>query len=55
MPFEKIDIGANPAAREEMMALSGQGFVPVLEVDGQVLADFDTTQLEAFWKKHGLE
>jgi hypothetical protein len=34
-----------------MIALSGQTLAPVIEVDGEVLADFDTDQLEAFWKK----
>jgi hypothetical protein len=27
--------------------------VPVIEVDGLVLGDFDTGQLEAFLRKHG--
>lgn len=53
--YEKIDIGQTPAAREEMIKLSNQTLVPVIEVDGQVLADFDTAQLEVFWKQHGFE
>jgi monothiol glutaredoxin len=39
------------AARQEMLELSGQTLAPVIEVDGEVLADFDTDQLEEFWKK----
>jgi monothiol glutaredoxin len=39
------------AAFREMEDLSGQTLAPVIEVDGEVLADFDTGQLEKFWKK----
>jgi len=45
--------GADPAARERAIALSGQTLVPVIEVDGLVLGDFDTGQLEAFLRQHG--
>jgi glutaredoxin len=55
IPFEQIDIQTDGAAREKMAALSGQNCVPVMEVDGHILADFDTGQLEAFWKKLGYE
>ena len=45
-------IGAGQfAAREEMLELSGQTLAPVIDVDGEVLADFDTDQLDEFWKK----
>ena len=49
--YEEIDVTADAVAREEMVELSGQTRAPVIEVDGEVLADFDTDQLEAFWKK----
>ena len=49
--FETLDVTSNRAAREEMLELSGQTLAPVIEVDGEVLADFDTDQLEEFWKK----
>jgi glutaredoxin len=55
LAYEKIDLGKQPAAAEEMYRLSNQRLVPVIEVDGHVLADFDTAQLEAFWKKLGYE
>ena len=51
LDFESIDVGQNPAAYEEMKKLSGQTYVPVIVVDGQVLADFDVKQLEAFLAK----
>lgn len=45
--------GADPAARQRAIDLSGQTCVPVIEVDGLVLGDFDTGQLEAFLRQHG--
>jgi glutaredoxin 3 len=49
--YEKLDVISDRAARQEMLDLSGQTLAPVIEVDGEVLADFDTDQLEEFWKK----
>ena len=49
--FETLDVTSDGTAREEMLELSGQTLAPVIEVDGEVLADFDTGQLEVFWKK----
>jgi glutaredoxin 3 len=49
--FEMLDVTNDARARKEMFELSGQTMAPVIEVDGEVLADFDTGQLEAFWKK----
>jgi glutaredoxin 3 len=48
--YEKIDIIADEAAHDEMIRLSGQELVPVLDVDGKVLADFGPEQLPGFWK-----
>ncbi len=50
--YEELDVISDAAARREMVALSGQTLAPVIDVDGEVLADFDTDQLERFWKKH---
>ena len=49
--YESFDVVTDPKARKEMYDLSGQSLAPVIEVDGHVLADFDTDQLERFWKK----
>lgn len=49
--YETLDVISDPKARREMLELSGQTLAPVIEVEGEVLADFDTDQLEAFWKK----
>ncbi len=51
LAYEDVDVGADPAAYEEMQKLSGQRFVPTIVVDGQILADFDAKQLEAFLAK----
>lgn len=52
-PFTVRDTGRDPSARERAIALSGQTLVPVIEVDGLVLGDFDVDQLETFLRKHG--
>lgn len=52
-PYTICDTGRDPAARQKAIELSGQPLVPVIEVDGRVLGDFDTHQLEAFLKQHG--
>jgi hypothetical protein len=42
---------ADETAFDEMIKLSGQELAPVLEVDGEVLADFGPDQLANFWNK----
>ncbi|MGO8913380.1 MAG: glutaredoxin family protein [Bradyrhizobium sp.] len=49
--FQEIDVGRDPAADEEMQRLSGQRYVPTIVIDGHVLANFDTKQLEGFLAK----
>jgi len=49
--FQEIDVGRDPAADEEMQKLSGQRYVPTIVIDGHVLANFDTGQLEKFLAK----
>ncbi|HEY3914246.1 MAG TPA: glutaredoxin family protein [Verrucomicrobiae bacterium] len=51
IPYETLDVTAERAAREEMRDLSGQDLAPVIDVDGEILADFDTDQLAKFWKQ----
>ncbi len=48
LTFEEVDVGRDTAAYAEMLRLSQQTYVPTIVVDGQVLADFDVKQLEAF-------
>ncbi|HZM06166.1 MAG TPA: glutaredoxin [Candidatus Saccharimonadales bacterium] len=49
--YETLDVLAEPLARQEMRQLSGQSLAPVIDVDGEILADFDTVQLAEFWKR----
>jgi glutaredoxin len=51
IPYERLDVISDPTARREMVHLSNQTLAPVIDVDGEVLADFDTDQLAVFWKK----
>lgn len=51
IPFQEIDVGRDPAADKEMQRLSGQRYVPTIVINGQVLANFDTGQLEEFLAK----
>jgi len=49
--YEKLDVIADGDAFDEMVELSGQTLAPVIDVDGEVLADFGPDELETFWKK----
>jgi glutaredoxin 3 len=49
--YETLDVISDQTARREMHQLSGQTMAPVIDVDGEVLADFDTDQLAKFWKR----
>jgi glutaredoxin 3 len=49
--YEPIDVIADEAAFDEMINISGQDLAPVIDVDGEILADFGPDQLAAFWQK----
>ena len=49
--YEPVNVIADEAAFDEMIRLSGQDLVPVLDVDGEILADFGPDQLADFWSK----
>lgn len=49
--YEKVDVIADESAFDEMIRLSGQDLAPVIEVDGEVLADFGPDQLAEFWSR----
>lgn len=51
--YERLDVFANPRRFDEMIRLSNQSLAPVIEADGEVLADFDTDELEAWWQEQG--
>lgn len=48
--YEVLDVIGDSKAYDEMYRLSRQTLAPVIEVDGQVLADFSAKELAAFWK-----
>ena len=50
--FEEIDVGKDRDAYEEMKELSNQTYVPTFVAGENVLANFDTDQLEEFLREH---
>jgi glutaredoxin len=53
--FTEIDVGRDREAYDDMLELSDQTYVPTLVAGDEVLANFDTDQLEKFLNKHGIE
>lgn len=49
--YEKLDVTSNRDHWDEMIRLTGQTSAPCIDVDGQILADFGTDELEEFWKR----
>lgn len=52
--YQVLDVLGDERAYDEMYRLSGQTLAPVIEVDGQVLADFGARELAVFWEKLAL-
>jgi glutaredoxin len=52
--FTEIDVGRDRGAYEEMKKLSAQTYVPTLVAGDEVLANFDTSQLEKFLRAHDI-
>jgi glutaredoxin 3 len=53
--YEVVDVLRDREAFRTMKEISGQTLAPTLEVDGLVLPDFDTGQLEAFLARHKIK
>ena len=53
--FAEIDVGKDREAYDDMRELSDQTYVPTLVAGDEVLANFDTEQLEKFLNAHGIE
>jgi glutaredoxin 3 len=49
--YEILDVIADAEAFAEMEEISGQTLAPVIEVDGEILADFGPEELATFWKR----
>ena len=48
--YETLDVISDAEAFAEMKELSGQTLAPVIDVDGEILADFGPEELEKFWE-----
>ena len=53
--YERLNVSADDASFKEMVRLSGQTLAPVIDVDGEVLADFGADELESWWKEMGFQ
>ncbi len=51
--YESLNVSRDAALFREMVQLSGQTLAPVIDVDGEVLADFGADELEVWWKEMG--
>jgi glutaredoxin 3 len=51
--YETVDVIADESAFDEMIRISDQELAPVIDVDGEILADFGPEQLEGFFNKLG--
>lgn len=46
LDFEEIDVAQDQKAAEEMIKISGQMEVPVIQIDKKVIIGFDKDQIE---------
>lgn len=46
IPFEDIDVSADPAKAREMIQKSGQRGVPVIDIDGNIVVGFDRRRID---------
>ncbi|MFA6428884.1 MAG: glutaredoxin domain-containing protein [Patescibacteria group bacterium] len=46
LPFQDVDVAADPSAAKEMVKISGQMGVPVVDVDGQIIVGWNKEALE---------
>ena len=51
--YNTLDVTSDRVAWDEMLRLSGQSCAPVIEVDGELLADFGASELARFWEELG--
>lgn len=53
--YKQLNVSQDAASFREMIRLSGQTLAPVIDVDGEVLADFGADELEEWWKDMGFQ
>ena len=51
----QLDVTSDPTAAKKMCELTGQSSAPSIDIDGNILADFDTRELETFLTTLGIE
>jgi glutaredoxin-like YruB-family protein len=44
--FEDIDVGADQSKADEMVKVSGQMGVPVLDIEGEIIVGFDKEKIK---------
>lgn len=44
--FQDYDVSSDQGAREEMVKISGQMGVPVLDIDGEIIVGFDKERIK---------
>lgn len=44
--FEDINVAADPAKAEEMVKLSGQMGVPVIDIEGKIIVGFEKEEIK---------
>lgn len=45
--FEDYDVGADQAKADEMVRISGQMGVPVLDIEGEIIVGFDKEKIKS--------
>ena len=48
--FKDVDVSSDEKEREEMIQVSGQIGVPVINIDGQIIIGFDKEQIDGALK-----
>ncbi len=44
--FEDLNVAKDEKAREELVRLSGKMEVPIIDIDGEIIAGFDKVKIE---------
>jgi glutaredoxin-like YruB-family protein len=45
--FENIDVSSDPVGQREMVKISGQMAVPVIDIEGKIMVGFDKEAIKA--------
>ena len=48
--YENLNVAEDMKAQEEMIKISGQMGVPVIDIDGQIVVGFDKTRIDELLK-----